>query len=157
MSYDYDKLFHMLEGVTWRERKQEHQTNRRGFPPYRGAIFGKVNARFKGWRDLSKDSRDHPEIYAELKKLGDSIVPFDYTSIQLNRNLVCPKHKDAANVGPSVLISFGSYGGKSGFIYIDGVKYNAYQKPLLFNGSDLEHYNTPITSGVKYSLVYFRC
>ena len=157
MSYDYDKLFNMLEGITFRMRKAEHNTSRNGFGSFRGAIFGKVNARYKGWRDLSKDSIDHPEVYAELKKLGDLIVPFKYTSIQLNRQLVCPKHKDRANIGDSVLVSLGSYNGRSGFIFIDGKKFNSYQNPLLFNGSELEHYTTPITSGIKYSLIYFRC
>ena len=157
IDYDFDKLFDMLEKIKFRERKQEHGTNRRNFPPYRGAIFGRVNARFKGWRDLSSDSIKYPEVYAELKKLGDAIVPFKWTSIQLNRQLVCPRHTDAANVGASVLLSFGTYKGQSGFIYIDGKKYNAYKNPLMFDGSKLEHWNTPITSGIKYSLVYFRC
>jgi len=157
MSYDYDKLFHMFESITMRQRKQKDQTNRRVFPDYRGQIYGRVNARFKGWRDLSKDSIENPEIYAELKKLGDAIVPFKYTSIQVNRQLVCPKHRDSANVGESVLVSFGTYAGKSGFIYIEGEKFNSYENPLLFDGSKLEHWNTPITSGIKYSLVYFRC
>ena len=157
IDYDYDKLFNMLESITMRQRKQKDNTNRNGFPDYRGQIYGKVNARFKGWRDLSKDSIENPEIYAELKKLGDAIVPFDYTSIQIARNLVSPRHLDRSNVGVSCLVSLGSYAGQSGFIYIDGKKFNAYKNPLIFDGSKLEHWNTPITSGVKYSLIYFRC
>ena len=157
IDYDFDKLFDMLEKITFRERKQEHGTNRLGFPSYRGAVWGRVNARFKGWREQSADTLKHAEVYAELKKLGDAIVPFEWTSIQLARQLVCPPHKDKANIGPSVLISFGSYGGRSGYIYVDGVKYNAYQNALLFDGSKLEHFNTPITDGIKYSLIYFRC
>lgn len=157
MPYDYDKLFEMLEGITMKERKKENLNNRRNFPAYRGQIYGKVNARYKGIRPLSKDTLDNPEIYDELNKLGALIVPFKYTSIQVNRNLVCPPHLDSKNVGESVLVSFGTYNGRSGFIFIDGVKHSAYQNPLLFDGSKLEHWNTPITSGIKYSLVYFRC
>ena len=157
IDYDYDKLFDMLESVTMKKRSAKHNTNRNGFPDYRGQIYGKVNARFKGWRDLSKDSIENPEIYAELKKLGDAIVPFDYSSIQINRNLVCPVHKDRSNVGESCLVSLGSYHGESGFLYVDGVKMNAYQNPIVFNGSQLPHWTTEITHGVKYSIIYFRC
>jgi len=157
MSYNYQKLFEMFEKITLKERKKENLNNRRGFPTYRGQIYGKVNARYKGIRDLSKDSLDYPEIFAELNKLGKLIEPFKYTSIQVNRNLVAPKHVDGKNVGDSVLVSFGSYGGTSGFIYIDGKKFNAYENPILFNGSQLPHWNSEITHGVKYSLIYFRC
>jgi len=108
-------------------------------------------------RELSKDSLDNPKIFAELNKLGKLIVPFEYTSIQVNRNLVAPKHVDGKNIGDSVLVSLGSYNGESGFLYVDGVKMNPYENPILFNGSQLPHWTTEITHGVKYSLIYFRC
>ncbi len=44
IDYDYDKLFNMLESITMRQRKQKDNTNRNGFPDYRGQIYGKVNA-----------------------------------------------------------------------------------------------------------------
>ena len=50
-------------------------------------------------------------IYNELKRLGDLIVPFKYTSILVNHNTVAGKHKDANNIGQSLLISIGQYTG----------------------------------------------
>jgi hypothetical protein len=94
----------------------------------------------------------YPEIYKELQRIGDEIG-FKYNSIQVNRNLVCPSHIDKTNVGDSMLISFGDYKGCN--IVINGVEYNAYHHPTIFNGSQLEHSNTPLLEGTKYSLVYF--
>jgi hypothetical protein len=145
----------MLESITFKKRKQSANNNRRNFPDYRGAIFGKVYPRFKHGTRLSKDSVDHPEVYAEIKKIGNMICPFKFTSIQLCKDLVSPPHIDSKNVGESCLVSFGTY--KGGYVVIEGKKYNAFEKAIVFNGSKLMHWNTPIKSGTKYSLIYFRC
>ena len=127
--------------------------NRRGFPAYKGGIFGIVQQRKSPIKCLSSMSRDQPVLYNELLRLGKLICPFDFTMIQLNKNLECPLHKDSKNAGNSMLVSIGDYTG--GEIIIDGDEYNAYCNPIVFNGSLLEHWNKPISSGIKYSLVYF--
>ena len=87
-------------------------------------------------------------------KLGQSISPpFEFKTIQVNHNLVCPKHYDSNNVGESILISFGDYQGCN--IVVNGVVYDAKYTPVRFNGALLEHWNTDDLIGNKYSLVFF--
>jgi hypothetical protein len=53
-----------------------------------------------------------------------------------------------------MLLSFGDYTGCN--IVIEGTMYDARHKPIIFNGSEREHWNTDDLSGNKYSLVYYR-
>ena len=143
----------MFENITLKKRKTSN--NRLGFPEYRGAIFGLKRPRFtyKGYLELSLDSKKNPLIYDEIMRIGKLICPFEFNSIQVNKNLICPLHKDKKNVGLSMLVSFGKYEGCN--IVVNNKKYDANCKPLIFNGSELEHYNTNDLVGTKYSLVYF--
>ena len=127
--------------------------NRRGFPAYKGGIFGIVQQRKSNIKCLSSMSKDQPVLYNEILRCGRAICPFDFTMIQLNKNLECPPHKDSKNAGYSMLVSIGDYVG--GEIVIEGKEYDARENPLVFNGAELEHYNKPIISGTKYSLVFF--
>ncbi len=97
----------MFEKVKLKTRKTTN--NRLGFPEYRGAIFGLTRPRFryKGYLELSLDSKNHPLIYDEIMRIGKLICPFEFNSIQVNKNLVCPPHKDKKNIGLSMLVSFG--------------------------------------------------
>ena len=52
-----------------------------------------------------------------------------------------------------MLLSFGDYTGCK--IIIGNQEYDADCKPLIFDGSKLEHHNTNDLIGTKYSLVYF--
>lgn len=102
--------------------------------------------------ELSRFVRDYPHIYQMLKNLSVELM-FPCNSFMLNKNVVCKPHKDGKNKGESLLVSFGDYTG--GMLFVDGVEYDTYLNPIIFNGSKLEHYNTPITSGTKYSIVMF--
>ena len=151
---DFKKLFDLFESnrSALFSLKNTNHNSRHGFPNYHGAVYGLTKSRYSGEVGLSSMSRKFPEIYKELKRIGDEIG-FKYNAIQVNRCLVCPKHFDKANVGDSLLISFGDYEGCN--IIIDGVEYSAFHRPTVFNGSQLEHENTPLLSGIKYSLVFF--
>lgn len=146
-------------------------SNRRGFPErHRAITFGITRGRFNGITGVSHFSKKYPEIYAEIIRIGRHICPFEFTSIHLNNNVVCPPHYDSKNVGESLLVSFGDYEGCK--IVIRGTPpdprhqgtppdprhevYDAKHTPLIFNGSLLEHWNTNDLVGNKYSLVYFR-
>jgi hypothetical protein len=52
-----------------------------------------------------------------------------------------------------MLVSFGEYSGCN--IVVEGAKLNADCQPIIFNGADLEHWNTDDLVGTKYSLVYY--
>jgi len=127
--------------------------NRRGFPRYRGCVFGLCKQKIGRKIVMSSNTKKHPKLYEELLILGKLICPFEFTSIQLNHNLVCPKHIDSNNVGKSMLLSFGDYEGCN--IIINGTEYNAKYSPIIFDGSKLEHSNTELISGNKYSLIFF--
>lgn len=149
----YDKLYEMFEEVILKKRNATN--NRLDFPQYRGAVFGMVRPRFhyKGYNELSKDSIKFPHIYEEINRIGKIICPFEWKSVQVNKNLVCPVHKDSKNAGMSLLVSFGDYTGCN--IIVEGSTYDAKHRPTIFDGAKYEHWNSDDLHGTKYSLVYF--
>lgn len=150
--FDMSNVFDMCKKILFRKRADNSNSNRNGFPVYRGAIFGMVRGRFNGITQLSMETKKHPELYDELVRIGKIICPFEFNKIQLNHNLTCPPHKDSHNQTQSILISFGDYVG--GKLIIDKKTYSAFNTPTIFDGSKLEHYNEPHI-GDKYSIIYF--
>jgi hypothetical protein len=148
--YDMTTIYELCKPIIFRKRLIKN--NRLGFPIFRASIFGIIRGRFNGIIGLSLDSKKFPELYEELKRIGDIFCPFPCSKIQLNHNLRCPPHKDSKNQSKSLLISFGEYTG--GEIVIDGVVFNAFHTPTIFNGAEYEHYNNPHV-GDKYSIIFF--
>jgi hypothetical protein len=148
---EFDNVFQLLEKISIPFKTG--RSSRFGFPKHRATIFGKTKGRFNGIIGLSVHSKKYPAIYEELLRIGKLICPFEFDSIFVNKNVVCPKHKDAKNNGESLLVSFGDYSG--GNIVIDNINYDANCTPIIFNGAGLEHYNTDDLVGTKYSLIYF--
>lgn len=147
----FDKLYEMLNEITI---PIVNENNRHNFPRHRGGIFGLIRGRYKSGIGLSALSKKYPEIYKEIVKIGKEICPFQFTTIQINHNLVSTPHIDKNNVGEGLLVSFGDY--KGGNIIIGGEEYDTKYKPTIFNGSKLEHYNTKfIGEHNKYSLIFF--
>jgi len=131
---------------------------RKNFPPHRASQFGYVKYRPFMWAEkgkyhVSSATKKNPELYNELKRIADIIVPFKWSSVLVNNNVVCGKHLDASNIGESVLLSIGDYEGCN--IVVNGKKYDAKYQPLIFNGSKLEHYTTDDLVGNKYSMVFY--
>jgi len=150
----FDNLYDMLENITL--RKHNSHTGRLNFPlGYRGGVFGLVRPRYKykGYLEDSWFSKKYPLINDELFRIGKLICPFEFNSVQVNKNVICPRHKDTGNKGVSLLVSFGEYVG--GEIVIEDIKYDAYLTPIIFDGSINEHYNLDNLKGVKYSLIFF--
>jgi hypothetical protein len=50
-------------------------------------------------------------------------------------------------------VSFGEYEGCN--IVIENKEYNTNCNPVIFNGAEMEHWNSDLIGGNKYSLVYF--
>ena len=74
----------------------------------------------------------NPSIYNECRRL---FPDFDFESVIINKNLLCPPHKDTNNIGDSLIIGLGD-------------------SPLIFNGSKLTHY-TDEFEGDRYSVILF--
>ena len=126
--------------------------NRRGFPEHRSMTLGITKGRFNGKTGLSYYSKKYPELYETLKTYGESICPFPFQTIHVNHNVQCPPHKDTNNQTLSCIISFGQYTG--GELVIEGEVQDTFEKPVVFNGAEKEHWNNP-HHGDKYSLVFF--
>jgi len=129
------------------------RSSRHNFTKHRATIFGITRGRFNGIVGLSYYSKKYPKVYEELLRIGRKYCPFEFNSIFINHNVICPKHKDSNNVGESMLLSFGDYTGAN--IVIDDKVYSADCSPILFDGNNLEHYNTDDLVGNKYSLIFY--
>jgi hypothetical protein len=102
---------------------------------------------------LSQTLKHDFPLYAELVLLG-KYFNFNFDSIQLVHNIALGKHKDKGVKGVSLCISCGDYVG--GELVIEGIEYNAYHKPTIFDGVNCEHFNKSI-QGDKFSIVYWTC
>lgn len=148
---EFDKLSEMLSHISI-PYKQGTST-RKGFGRHRATVFGLSKARYTAKIGDSAYSKKYPEIWEEIKRIGNLCVPFEFTSVHLNHNVVCPKHIDNGNAGVSVLVSFGDYTGCN--IVIGETEYDTKHNPIMFNGGLLEHFNTNDLIGNKYSLVFY--
>ena len=102
---------------------------------------------------LSNFTKKHPERYKELKSLAVKYAPFPVDNFMLNKNYETQPHYDGMNVGESIIFSFGDYTG--GELVVEGKIVDTYMKTHTMNGSQELHWNNPITSGTKYSVIFF--
>ena len=148
----FSNLHNMLEYITIPYR--DKTSMRYGFKKHRACAFGLTRGRKSNKIQLSYMSLKHPEIWEELQNIGKIICPeIDYTSVYVNNNVICPKHRDN-NIGYSCLISFGGYTG--GNIVINNEVYDANCNAIIFDASQNEHFNTDDLKGNKYSLVFYK-
>jgi hypothetical protein len=140
----------LLNTLKLTKRRHNAKNNRLDFPEHYGATFGITRARFSGKIGLSKLTLQSPKVWEWLQTLP---VPIEWNAIQINKNLVCPPHKDKNNIGNSYILSFGDYMG--GELVIEGIEHDT-RTGLVFNGFEKEHWNKPIT-GIKYSVIFFKC
>lgn len=116
--------------------------------------MGHINDR-RGNFNLSGFTKSRMDLYELIQALAKRYIPkFKYTSIQVNQNLECKEHLDKNNIGQSVIVGLGDYGG--GDLVVEGVPYNIKGKFVKFNGAFLRHYTAPIKKHTtRISLVYF--
>ena len=142
----------MLEKITLYLKRPNGNSNRLGFPQHRSCVWGIIKPRFKSKPELSMYSRKYPDIFEEIVRIGKLICPFEFKTIQLNKDCCCPPHKDKQNQTRSLIVSFGKYTG--GELVIEGEVFNAYHNPIEFDGKNKLHWNQA-HEGTKYSLIYF--
>jgi hypothetical protein len=134
--------------------RKSSTNNRRGFAiGHRAITLGITTGRFNGKTGLSYYSKKYPELFNEVKRIGDIIVPFHWKSCHLNNNVVCPPHRDTGNTALSCIISFGDYTGCD--LVIEGETQVTRYTPCIFNGVEKLHWNEGTLIGNKYSLVFF--
>jgi len=150
---EFFHLHNMLETTTI---PLQVANNRKGFDIHRCACLGLVKNRINRKTGLSAFSRKHPHIWAEVKRIGELFSPvgFTFTSVHLNKNVQCGAHRDKHNVGLSVIVAFGDYeGGRLLTEHGDDIDTNC--NAIIFDGKHTTHWNSPILSGTKYSLVFY--
>lgn len=105
--------------------------------------------------DLSRNSWNDPKLHYLLMLFARQYVPIEFTSIQVNDSLKCARHTDKHNVGQSYIVGFGPYQGGALMLYLpEGQKeFNIRHRPLLFDGSKIEHETTDFT-GRRWSIVF---
>ena len=159
----YEKL--LLIGKLPKQKRYNIRTNPNVIP--RGAVFGLIKLR--KYVAKIKDTELYPsklsfvqkykELYRMLEELMWGYDPnFKFTSIQVNDNNLCSKHKDSHNIGISYIIAVGNFdGGELRVWNDDETEYedvNIHNKFLCFNGSKHYHQTMPFT-GNRYSIIYY--
>lgn len=146
----FAELFTMLENTTFTTYSKN---NRRNFPKHKALMLGLCRHRITKVVGVSHLSIKYPDLTKYIFSLFDKIFDFKYTSIQINKNVVCPPHIDSNNQKKSLIFSIGNYEGCN--LFVEGEEYNTKCQPYIFDGSKLLHWNSPLISGTKYSFVLF--
>jgi FkbM family methyltransferase len=124
----------------------------------RTMTLGLIHRPFHTFKGYSKPTEEHSELFQAMLDLANAINPDHlFSTITINKNVVCSKHKDYHNNGTTMIIGLGDYtGGETVLIDANGeeVEYDIKCKPLYFNGYLTEHYNRPFT-GTRYSLMFY--
>ena len=115
----------------------------------RSVLIGKIPRRY----DVSNFTKQHPDIYEEVKRLASLYCPFPVQSFMLNKNYQTQPHYDSKNNKESMIFSFGDYEG--GDLIVEGKPVKTKYTTHIMDGANQLHWNDPITSGTKYSLIFF--
>jgi hypothetical protein len=128
---------------------------RKGVGIGRSQCYGMVRKRSLA-PDLSRCSWMDPKLHYLLMKFALVNMPpgFTFTSVQVNDSYMCEAHFDKHNRGNSYIVAFGSYTGGE-LVLKEGPdkEYNIRHRPMLFDGSQVEHY-TKEFQGRRWSIVF---
>ena len=159
------EIYEELEDITIPTTYQK--TGGQGHQKRTGSISQK-NARqtsfgssyYRGKKNISLYTKKYPWILPLFKEFINSHYPdFQFSSVYVNRNVVCKKHLDSKNVGESLLVGVGPYTGGQTTLYIGKAdkpkKFHIKSQSLIFNGSEIPHKSDKF-KGTRYSLVFFK-
>ena len=121
---------------------------------YHHFALGKVNRLDLPFGERQVESR-HNKKHQKLLHLCDNLIKkfhpdFKYTTIQINKNHLCPPHKDSNNSGMSYIIGLGDYTG--GELVVDDIEYDIHERFVQMDGHKI-HYTKPF-QGERYSIVF---
>lgn len=121
--------------------------------------LGKVRAYHQ--KKMMNSSNNRTLKYKKIHLLLDQIIKkfnpnFKYTTIQINRNVKCPKHRDRNNVGASVALGLGNYtgGGINQYEKDGSITYLENNGKLVYQDGSLEH-QTADWVGERYAIIFF--
>lgn len=125
--------------------------------PAQAFALGEVN--YRGQKSLggrtrgpSRYNKKFPELLSSIQEMMEHHHPdFEYTTIQVNKNIQSKGHVDQNNVGPSIIIALGDFTG--GELVVEGKPSNIKNRFKKFDGR-LGHWVQNF-KGTRYSLVFF--
>jgi len=111
----------------------------------------------------TKALQDNPWLLDMFKEYSLNYFPtFQWSEIQINNQTEgsrTKEHLDKINVGDSILVAFGDYTGGRTYIKNKNDKnyeiLDARHQPIQFNGAERKHGVTTVTSGDRFSLVFY--
>lgn len=146
-----DQLLEKIERVKFPTSRGHNgsRTNSDGIPKI--LHFGK--SMHYGKLIVNHGSRHYPEIEKILGEIVvDKFPDFKYTNVQINKNVKCDPHRDKKNIGDSVIFTVGDF--KGGRLGTEIGSLNIYRNPIMFNGSEIEHW-TEDYQGDRYCVIYY--
>lgn len=163
LSRDDPDVKHLYEVI--QKRKIPISKERKNTGIGRSQPFGIAYKKWQGHKyDWCTNNTKYPELYEAILKVGRKISPVGFSAIQVNENYEAAPHYDINNVGHSVVLAIGDYEGGE-FCLKDNeydiantekdIKLDIGYKPILVNAVANMHYVNAITSGKRYSFVFF--
>lgn len=152
-----EDLKNLLDNLSFPTQKRKNISSEK----VEGFVLGYILPRGKGrWKGTEPrlSSKSTQQEYVKIYELLKQIAPpdFEYTSIQVNKNVKCGKHIDRYNKKDSAIIGLGDYSDGELRIYDKKDNYediNIKNKFHIFNGSN--YHETLDWTGTRYSVVYF--
>ncbi len=135
-------------GITWRKRRGDFE---REYDPIAKGYKTKLNEECPHLMPLFKEYQKH------------HFSTFEWSEITINRMPTGSRiksHLDKINVGDSILVAFGDYTG--GMTYVKNKNDRNYEihdcrvAPIKFNGAERLHGVTTVSSGKRFSLVFYK-
>lgn len=140
------ELYEELEQVKFRTNSHRAKTAGIGYTTSSGLTLKFIGQELcEGFIDIVSPRS------AELIDLIGSKLKIVYSTCQVNKNYITKPHYDSKNAGIQYLISFGNY--EDGELIIENRKFDTFCKLVVFEGSELFHWNVP-HKGTKYSIIY---
>ena len=162
----YENVFDALESIKLPMQERKNISEKL----VQGCTLGVTNARSEHGYVVGARTLERPGLTDLLARLIKQHKPdFEYTSIQVNKDVPCNIHTDANNLGPSYIVGFGDYEpgednrfpekpfhADGGGVWIqDQGAVDCKEKWCLFDGNIPHGTMTPY-KGTRYTLVYYK-
>ena len=156
LARDDPDVMHLLTTIKKRKIPITHERKNSGVG--RSTTFGIAYKKFQGHKySYCVNNKKYPELYDAILKVGRKVCPIPFYAIQVNYNYNALPHIDKNNIGHSTIFSIGDYVGGE-FCVKDGdnsIAYNINYKPIVLDATINTHWVNDITSGDRYSFVFF--
>jgi len=123
-------------------------------------VLGKVRVFHQKENVNSSLTKKYEEFFELLAHFVYYQYPdFEWTSIQINKNVTCDWHYDKGNEGESLCLAVGDYDG--GGLELEGeygtIEIDNRNKFIEYNGSNTRHRSIPHKNGDRYAIIFYTC